>query len=894
MLVAGAAACALLKGPRSEHRSPDATVGFRDEAGEQLVAELDCLACHAANEPTRARLRPLCAPDLTHVGARRSPAWLRSYLADPHAGKDAPRMPDLLRPFGAERRRQVAEALTQYLASLGGPFEPAPEPPGPWPIEHGGELFTRLGCLACHQDGLANSALAAKTDRRALARFLADPLAAWPSGRMPDMDLDPKEADALAAWLLRKRHAAGPTRIIEAPGLRSDVYHFEHELTVVPELEGLFPARTLVVPTVGHEEDDVTERYAVRLSGQLLVPSTGEHTLYTSSDDGSLLFIDGELVVDNDGLHANSRADGEIELDAGWHELTLTFFENSGGAALAAGWVGPDDEQIPFTPEQLRTTLQLYEPEGWEAFEPSAQLVAEGRRQFERLNCGACHTGEGLPPARADAPPFDELFYLQDGCLGDVVPGGVPDYRLTEGQKSSLRNVLVAAAALAEPLPDEVVVERTLARLDCLACHARGDAGGPEGSVRAAFASSADLGDEGRLPPDLTGVGAKLRRETLQEVLVGDGRVRPYMHARMPRFGAAAVEHLGDALFAADGGRDHIAEPAFDPERIAAGRRLTGSGGGLSCISCHTTAGQDSIGLPGLDLARMHARLQRPWFERWMREPLAMRAGTRMPSFFDEGRSSITKEFDGDAEAQIDAVWAYLALGDAMPLPPGVVIDHAAYEIVAAERPAYVGSFMQGLSARVLSVGFPERLSVAFDQHHVRLARTWTGDFFQAAGTWRGRAGQLETPGGETARDLPDGPAFAVLPAHDAPWPTEAGKLAGWRLRGHTRDEAGLPTFRYALDGRSLVVEESPRAELGRDGPYLVRRFVLSLGPGARRPVHRAAVADEITAVDGGWETSDGLRISVRNAAGRVRDRRAHRELIVLPRSDAFEIELRW
>ena len=52
----------------------------------------------------------------------------------------------------------------------------------------------------------------------------------------------------------------------------------------------------------------------------------------------------------------------------------------------------------------------------------------------------------------------------------------------------------------------------------------------------------ADLGDEGRLPPHLTGVGDKLQPEWLREVLLNKGTARSYMATRMPQFGEANIE----------------------------------------------------------------------------------------------------------------------------------------------------------------------------------------------------------------------------------------------------------------------------------------------------------------------------------------------------------------
>lgn len=49
--------------------------------------------------------------------------------------------------------------------------------------------------------------------------------------------------------------------------------------------------------------EDVTEDFVFDLEGTINVPATGNWTFFTSSDDGSRLYIDGNEVVNNDGLH---------------------------------------------------------------------------------------------------------------------------------------------------------------------------------------------------------------------------------------------------------------------------------------------------------------------------------------------------------------------------------------------------------------------------------------------------------------------------------------------------------------------------------------------------------------------------------------------------------------
>jgi hypothetical protein len=71
------------------------------------------------------------------------------------------------------------------------------------------------------------------------------------------------------------------------------------------------------------------------------VPADGQYTFYTSSDDGSKLYIGTTQVVDNDGLHASQERSGTIGLRAGRHSITVTFFEATGGETLTVSYSSP-------------------------------------------------------------------------------------------------------------------------------------------------------------------------------------------------------------------------------------------------------------------------------------------------------------------------------------------------------------------------------------------------------------------------------------------------------------------------------------------------------------------------------------------------------------------------
>ncbi len=75
--------------------------------------------------------------------------------------------------------------------------------------------------------------------------------------------------------------------------------------------------------------------------GWVTVASSGFYTLFSESDDGSKLFVDGQLVVSNDFLHGMVEKSGVVGLEAGKHRVRIEFFENGGGAGEIARIQGP-------------------------------------------------------------------------------------------------------------------------------------------------------------------------------------------------------------------------------------------------------------------------------------------------------------------------------------------------------------------------------------------------------------------------------------------------------------------------------------------------------------------------------------------------------------------------
>ena len=186
-------------------------------------------------------------------------------------------------------------------------------------------------------------------------------------------------------------------------------------------------------------------------------------------------------------------------------------------------------------------------------------------------------------------------------------------------------------------------------------------------------------------------------------MLTRKGAVRPYMATRMPQFGAANVEFLAGAFQSADS--TGSPDSQTDLSRLKYGRKLAGTEG-LSCISCHTFAEHKSLGIPAIDLTLMTKRLKKDWFERYLLDPASLRPGTRMPTFWPEGKSARKDILEGDTSRQIDAIWAYLGKAKETGLPTGLI--QGKMEVVAAEEAVLYRNFIDGGGSRAMGLASGE------------------------------------------------------------------------------------------------------------------------------------------------------------------------------------------
>ncbi len=148
--------------------------------------------------------------------------------------------------------------------------------------------------------------------------------------------------DAALASLVTEAHIRVRPKDKEPP-IAYALYQMK-ALTTLPSFNGVMPKETGFLYEFSSEElqGRIGENTALRARANITLPQSGAYTFYLRSDDGSALYLDGQLVVDNDGDHGVLEKEGSLELTAGTHLLEVEWFNGGGAGWLDVYMAGPD------------------------------------------------------------------------------------------------------------------------------------------------------------------------------------------------------------------------------------------------------------------------------------------------------------------------------------------------------------------------------------------------------------------------------------------------------------------------------------------------------------------------------------------------------------------------
>jgi hypothetical protein len=117
--------------------------------------------------------------------------------------------------------------------------------------------------------------------------------------------------------------------------------YYEGQWNQLPDFSSLKTIKSGSTPFFRIPDNLHRDSFGLILDGYINILEKGIYVFYTSSDDGSRLWIGTTLLVDNDGLHGPTEAAGAIFLEPGLHTIAVTFFEAGGDQDLTVSYEGP-------------------------------------------------------------------------------------------------------------------------------------------------------------------------------------------------------------------------------------------------------------------------------------------------------------------------------------------------------------------------------------------------------------------------------------------------------------------------------------------------------------------------------------------------------------------------
>jgi VCBS repeat-containing protein len=192
--------------------------------------------------------------------------------------------------------------------------------------------------------------------------------------------------------------------------------------TTPPDLTGFSTSYNVDIPALAFGGTNPLDNFTVRFSSELEVTTGGTYTFTTGSDDGSILRVDGVVVVSNDGAHSFQERSGSIFLAPGRYTLQVDFFEVGGQEDLQVYYQGPDTLGVR---TDLDGAVGLLAPTY-----ATGTVTVNGFAAAPRLDLDGSAAGTGFAPTWTDPP-------------GNVQPIADTDVTITDTNSANLTGATV-------------------------------------------------------------------------------------------------------------------------------------------------------------------------------------------------------------------------------------------------------------------------------------------------------------------------------------------------------------------------------------------------------------------------------------------------------------------
>ena len=141
-----------------------------------------------------------------------------------------------------------------------------------------------------------------------------------------------RKSHAVKAHYEKIAYIAACDTTLNKHGLKTS--YFVGAISTLEDFDKLIKKSGFISPQVALSDNHREDNFGYLFEGFIKIPQDDLYRFYLSSDDGSRLYIDDKLLIDNDGLHAMGDVTAKIALREGFHKIKLLFFEAKYGQGL--------------------------------------------------------------------------------------------------------------------------------------------------------------------------------------------------------------------------------------------------------------------------------------------------------------------------------------------------------------------------------------------------------------------------------------------------------------------------------------------------------------------------------------------------------------------------------
>ena len=130
-----------------------------------------------------------------------------------------------------------------------------------------------------------------------------------------------------------------------------NIYYLPEGTDILPDFSKLSPVGRIYTNKLDISPRDfkqgfpgVTDRFewfGIVYTGSFAVNVPGNYIFTVLSDDGAKVYVDGRMVIDNDGVHPPSEESGTVRLDAGAHNIKIEYFQGPRYEIALQLWITP-------------------------------------------------------------------------------------------------------------------------------------------------------------------------------------------------------------------------------------------------------------------------------------------------------------------------------------------------------------------------------------------------------------------------------------------------------------------------------------------------------------------------------------------------------------------------